>query len=273
VQIGKKQFLNVGCGDIFIDSPEWINIDWAPKNRKIIKANLLQPLKFPSQSFDLIYTSHFVEHISRDKLNAFLTEMKRLLKDGGILRIAAPDFEYLTRKYINLIDSSEYEKSQFITAQILDQCVRKRSGGSIPDWYSRASKNPELLKFIKEVNGHRFNPRVISVNSGTLLLEKMLDFRKVFGKLRKIYIESVLKLLPDSFVETQVSLTEPGENHAWVYDFFYLRNNLQEAGFSSVMKMSASTSNLIDFPYKSLDTDSLEIPIKGKETMFIEAIR
>ena len=91
--------------------------------------------------------------------------------------------------------------------------------------------------------------------------------------LKKLYIRLVLKLLPESFVETQVSLTEPGENHAWVYDYFSLRNNLLEAGFSSVMKMSASTSNLIDFPYRTLDTDGFEVPIKGKETMFIEAFR
>ena len=129
------------------------------------------------------------------------------------------------------------------------------------------------MKFINEVNGHRFNPRTKNVHSGNILIENLLDFRKVFGKVKKLYINVILKILPKTFVDTQISFTEPGENHAWVYDFFHLQRILIEIGFTSVKKMTASTSNLANFPYKLLDTDGMEIPIKGEETMFIEAIR
>ena len=266
-----RHYLNVACGDIFIDDHHWVNIDWAPKNKRIKKRNLLKPLTFPDNYFDLIYVSHFVEHISRDNVNLFLAEMKRLLKVNGVLRIAVPDFEYLCRLYIEMLDSQEYEKSQFVTSQILDQCVRKKSGGLIPHWYDRAISRPDLKEFITEVNGHMFKPRPVEPLYW-FKFKKILDIRKVYGKLQKVYIGIILNLLPDSFLKTQVSFTEPGENHAWVYDFYTLKEHLLSVGFTKVLKVSASTSNFLNFPFSRLDIDTSGSPIKGNESMYVEAI-
>jgi predicted SAM-dependent methyltransferase len=50
-----------------------------------------KPLPFPDATFDYIYSEHMIEHISwRDGLN-MLTECRRALKRGGVLRVATPD--------------------------------------------------------------------------------------------------------------------------------------------------------------------------------------
>ena len=42
---------------------------------------------------------HILEHIERSDLQRVLTEMKRVLKKGGILRLSVPDFDKLIDVY------------------------------------------------------------------------------------------------------------------------------------------------------------------------------
>lgn len=74
------KYLNLACGSIVVNSDEWINCDFSPLNKQIKQVNLLEELPFQSNSFDLIYSSHFIEHISFDNLKSFLSECNRILK-------------------------------------------------------------------------------------------------------------------------------------------------------------------------------------------------
>ena len=53
-----------------------------------------------TSALDIIYHSHFIEHLSNYECIPFLTECFRCLKKGGIMRFAVPDFELWCRKYI-----------------------------------------------------------------------------------------------------------------------------------------------------------------------------
>lgn len=57
------KFVNLGCGPVFIDEDNWVNLDYEPTANKVIQADLLQTLPLASSSFDGVYSSHFIEHI------------------------------------------------------------------------------------------------------------------------------------------------------------------------------------------------------------------
>lgn len=57
-------------------------------------------LPFDPETFDLIYASHVLEHSHRHQVMATLSHWRSLLKKGGILRLAVPDFEAVVTHYL-----------------------------------------------------------------------------------------------------------------------------------------------------------------------------
>ena len=54
---------------------------------------------FEDRSIDLIYSSHTIEYFDRFEVTEVLAEWYRVLREGGILRLAVPDFEALVKVY------------------------------------------------------------------------------------------------------------------------------------------------------------------------------
>lgn len=50
---------------------------------------------------DIIFSSHLLEHLSREEGKSFLKECYRILKPGGIIRVSTPDAQKLTTEYLN----------------------------------------------------------------------------------------------------------------------------------------------------------------------------
>ena len=92
-----KVYVNVGCG--LSSSSEFINVDVLPLPN-IHYINEIEDLAmFPDNSVDLIYASHVIEHIPRERLVKTLKEWRRALKRGGILRFSVPSFDQLIKIY------------------------------------------------------------------------------------------------------------------------------------------------------------------------------
>ena len=118
--------LNIGCG--LCVGKDWINIDgswnawfanhrnlarlftpiigtgWKKWSQGIIGLTVKRRLPFKPESIDAIYSSHFLEHISRQDCKYLLQACHDVLKHGGIFRVVVPDLEGQTRKYIKEID-------------------------------------------------------------------------------------------------------------------------------------------------------------------------
>ena len=56
---------------------------------------------YEDNSVDLIFSSHLLEHLSREEGAKFLKECHRVLKKDGVIRISTPDAERLSSEYIN----------------------------------------------------------------------------------------------------------------------------------------------------------------------------
>jgi SAM-dependent methyltransferase len=125
--------LNLGCGVQV--APGWINIDNSPNARlsklpwlrwflwkirllddahyqvpwpsSIMIRDLNKRLPFADCSIDFVYTSHFLEHNSRERGRCLLSEIHRVLKPGGLARIVVPDLELGARRYLAALGSGE----------------------------------------------------------------------------------------------------------------------------------------------------------------------
>ncbi len=88
--------LNIGCGEVCF--PGWINIDMdSPKAD--LRHDMRNPLPYETGTVDFIYSEHFIEHVTAQEGVKVLKDFFRVLKPGGVVRIATPDLNYLLFKY------------------------------------------------------------------------------------------------------------------------------------------------------------------------------
>lgn len=90
--------LNLGCGWRNF-GPEWVHIDGGDYDHLYSKD--ITNLPFDSNSVDLIYASHVFEYFDRIGAIDLLKEWRRVLKVGGVLRLAVPDFHAMCQLYCN----------------------------------------------------------------------------------------------------------------------------------------------------------------------------
>lgn len=108
-KVGKtKSILDLGCGYgsflYFLQSKKYINVtgvDISTQEISICK-NLFKSYNFEQEDildfvshtnkrFDVVYLSHVIEHIKKENLFVFLDGVKRILNEGGIFIIVAPN--------------------------------------------------------------------------------------------------------------------------------------------------------------------------------------
>jgi len=56
---------------------------------------------FKDDSFDVVFASNLVEHITRSDLIRFLAEIRRVLRLGGLLILMQPNFKYCSTTYFD----------------------------------------------------------------------------------------------------------------------------------------------------------------------------
>ncbi len=90
--------LNLGCGWRNFGK-DWIHIDRGDYPHLDYKD--ITNLEFEDNSVDLIYASHVIEYFDINEVKEVLREWRRVLKPGGELRVAVPDFEAMNILYHN----------------------------------------------------------------------------------------------------------------------------------------------------------------------------
>lgn len=85
----------------------WLNIDsldladFAEKQHYgFMQHDVKQGLPFPDEYADLVFSSHMWEHLSRSEGMFVAREVYRILKRGGVFRVAVPDARFIMSKYL-----------------------------------------------------------------------------------------------------------------------------------------------------------------------------
>jgi predicted SAM-dependent methyltransferase len=264
--------INLGCGAVFVDDGEWVNLDFAPVSPAVQQANLLERLPFADNTAVVVYSSHFLEHIPRAAVTCVLTQLFRVLKPGGRVRLVLPDLENLCSEYLAHRSNDENDKANFIVLEMIDQCVRSRSGGELGRFYQQVklageAKSVDMVAFVRDRTGEDLSAaadRTQGVSGGAMR-------RRIGAVLLRLWIWLVLQLLPATFRAQNVSQAQVGERHHWLWDFHQLRSALQEAGFVDICRQDAANSTIGDFPFYPLDLDAQGRSRKGAESMYVEA--
>ena len=82
----------------FLDERQKEYIKFA-QNNDIMYADATKKIPLPDKSVEVLYTSHMVEHLDREEIEAFLKEARRVLISGGVIRIAFPDLRLRIAHY------------------------------------------------------------------------------------------------------------------------------------------------------------------------------
>ena len=105
--IRNKSVLDIGCGtgygihelsataldtvgiDIWINGLRFCNINYGSKTSFLASSG--NSLPFRDNSFDLVFSFQVIEHIPTNSVISYLQEIKRVLKDNGVLIVTTPN--------------------------------------------------------------------------------------------------------------------------------------------------------------------------------------
>jgi len=99
--------INLGSGKRNFGS-DWIHIDGGDYPH--LDSKDIVNLPYEDNSIDLIYASHVLEYFNREEAINVLTKWHSKLKVGGVLRLAVPNFEVMSKLYIE----GKYPIEQFL---------------------------------------------------------------------------------------------------------------------------------------------------------------
>jgi predicted SAM-dependent methyltransferase len=122
------KLLNLGCGNRF--HPAWTNVDFVSTNSVVIAYDLNKGINYPDASYDVVYHSHLLEHFAKNDAERFISECFRVLRPGGIVRVAVPDLEKLAKIYLETLENAcdgvtgQAANYEWIMLHLYDQTVR-----------------------------------------------------------------------------------------------------------------------------------------------------
>ncbi len=209
-------------------------------------------------SFDLVYHSHFLEHLTPDQAAFIIKECFRVLKPGGVLRIVVPDLEYNARLYLDALaeatsgsrppDPLVASRYQWALLNLIDQMVRYQTGGMMISYLSQPQIDEEFLLVstggteLKSLRERLLAFNYVSVvpepvkHSSQNWLSKLcgLISRKIPAKPLEWIKHRVIRLLFGDLLLKQWLINSSGELHKWMYDRYSISILLTDSGFTQV---------------------------------------
>lgn len=252
--------LNFGCGTRIAEG--WTNIDFHSSNSRVLRVNLLAGFPFPANHFDVVYSSHVLEHFAFDEAAFLMREAFRDLKPGGVARIVIPDLENTAREYIRILDlpDSDTDKAQlyeWIKIELLDQLIRSVPGGAMaPFVQSITAKSDEgMLTYIRSrTESLGWVPNLDCSKSFVQKLGKTTP-QQFSTKMVYWYLAVVKQLIPRHIRPMIVTNTSIGEKHRWMYDRYGLKHLMQSSGFLDVSFRRFNESVISGFAEDCLDSN------------------
>jgi predicted SAM-dependent methyltransferase len=101
--IRTPQCLHIGAERFSI--PNWFNTDLDPVRKDTYYLDATKTFPFHWDSFDFIFSEHMIEHLSFQEGVGMLKECRRVLKPGGVIRIATPNL----RNILALMDEENHK--------------------------------------------------------------------------------------------------------------------------------------------------------------------
>ena len=269
----KLKLLNLGCGSRY--HPDWINIDFGSNNKDVLAYDLLKGIPYRDNIFDVVYHSHLIEHLPKEQTTNFINECYRVLKPGGIIRLATPNLEKIVSNYTKYLKGALTKnkladlKYDWTMIELYDQCVRNFTGGEMGKIYSQ-NNNP-ISNFIykrmgiKLINKNNLNTKNNLTNNTrkTLLFDTRISLKD----------RLLMLILGRNFQYYQLGRFRlSGEIHQWMYDRFSLARLLRHAGFEDIRIYSARNSRIPKWNSYYLDINQ-DGTVYKPDSIYAEAVK
>ncbi|HMH44264.1 MAG TPA: methyltransferase domain-containing protein [Pyrinomonadaceae bacterium] len=275
------RYLNLGCGSRYHSG--WINIDIVPAGPGVIAHDLRQGIPLADNSCEAVYHSHVLEHLRRPEALQLLRECYRVLKPGGILRVAIPDLERICRIYLEKLEAALKSDSargdyDWMMIELYDQAVREQTGGEMREFLISQSAPNEA--FVYERIGEEGREIIHSDNhvtarSRTRSANPLISLRFRFDSIMNRCVKVLLRLMrgkPAVRAQEIGAFRLGGEVHQWMYDRYSLARLLMAAGFQRPRQQSPTESQIDNWSSFNLDTSPDGTIIKP-DSLFMEATK
>jgi len=278
------KYLNLGCGNCY--HQDWTNIDLNSNNSHVMSHDLRRGIPFPEASFDVVYHSNIIEHFQRDDALLFMKECFRVLKPGGILRVATPNLEQICRIYLEILNSlkngdlSRDPDYEWILLEMYDQTVREKSGGQMVEYLSQSPIPNE--KFVLErigeegreiIHSLREQKKENSVSIYQINIRKLIRGVSYYFTKFRIYVLAPIILGTEGSRAIKMGyFRTSGEVHQWMYDPYSLRKLILSAGFVNPVEKTAFDSLIPHWNLFHLDT----LPdgrVRKPDSFYMEALK
>jgi len=291
-----KTYLNIGCGKHFHEA--WTNIDLVSVSPSVRAYDLRKGLPYADNSYDAVYTSHVLEHLSPADARSSLREQFRVLKRGGIIRVVVPDLEGVVREYLRQLESiiagtaGAEANYDWMILELLDQTTRTKVSGIMGDFimhpafsnadYVASRLGEEVRDWIDAAHArtqpeNALQKRNISEENSSSFLAKLRSKSPtwIVRKLRYTLADAFVGVIAGA--EARQSFREgvfrdSGEIHRWMYDRFSLGRLLKEVGCTDVRVCRYDESRIPDFASYLLDSTPSGLPRKP-DSLFLEGIK
>lgn len=264
--------LNLGCGSLFF--PSWVNIDFLP--RPCVQGHdLTQPLPFADDSFDVTYSSHVLEHFSRDKGRKFVEEQFRVLKNGAVCRVVVPDLEMLCRSYLDNLEKATPETDvsmlsyEWGVIELIDQMTREVSGGKMRAFLNKhSSQLEEISDRVGDEALARQDRKVTLVGERSDIPDNTAKLSEsVSNRLKRKWLKFKSKFSSDD------DPRKSGEAHKWMYDRISLANLMSEVGFTVCEVTTFDQSRIPNWSEENLDISLYGNFPRKPDSLYMEGIK
>lgn len=272
-----KTYVNLGCGPRF--HPEWTNIDIRASSPAVIQHDLSRGIPFPDGHFEVVYHSAVLEHIRRVHVPGFMAECFRVLRPGGVIRIAVPDLERICRTYLAKLEQAMLGDApaaldyDWMMLELIDQMVREKRGGEMARYLS--DPNPLNREFVIARIGAESGYTGGGEGSPP---RKWEELRKIWRLGRRVALAGRKLLLNASIGRRRTEALDiglfrvSGEVHQWMYDRFSLQRLLLTCGFVEPTIQSARVSRIAN--WNEFELDALKDgSVLKPDLLVMEAIR
>jgi len=227
-----KAYLNIGCGSNFLNG--WTNIDFFSK-RNVDFCDIRKPLPYHNDVFDAVYSSHALEHLTKNKGEKLISEIYRILKNGGICRVVIPDTEKICIEYLERLKkciSKPTEKNiknyKWIELMLIDQMVREKPGGLMLEILKTGDFD---MKYVKLWTGDEFFDYCHDSSSKIVKQQNFIrsTMKKLLSKTPKdlaLFLFTKMR-----FLIYNANPQKTGEVHKWMYNRLTLKLLLEKHGF------------------------------------------
>ena len=277
---------NLGCGSQIC--PDWINIDLVRTGPGVVAHDLSTGIPLPDASCEVVYHSHVLEHLRRSDAQFFMRECFRVLKPGGILRVAVPDLEQICRQYLLALDrvlakgahaACDYE---WIMLELFDQTVRPQSGGDMRAYLQQNPLPSEAFVYerIGEVGREMVSSLRASVgqvgHSSENLSLGIGAFLRKMGRHMGVQLAQKLVFWATGrrFIEAcrLGRFRMGGEVHQWMYDRYSIEQLMISVGLKDPRQESALTSRISGWTDVPLDVLP-DRTVRKPDSLFMEGLR